>query len=333
MTDSDNSRETFLGRRAALVRLLNVGVGVAGAALLTSGSTERRAQARKLPPPKQPQRSLVSLSVETPGGGSFATFGHGSQTWLAGVEGERYNLRVQNHTNERVEIVVTVDGRDVISGRLGDYVKQRGYVLDPFGSLLIEGYRQSLDNVAAFRFADLEDSYSGRLGTPEHTGVIGLAAFAERSPVVRRKNALAPVAGDPFPGDDGQPAPSRTVNGSDRARAKEAKRSTASGVGGRAGGWAVPEGESQLGTAYGETTFAPVQEVSFKRKHKKKPDQLLVLRYDSMAGLRARGIVVDRHDHPVDHRREPWRPEPVEWRSTPERREFAPPPPPKDWWR
>ena len=76
--------------------------------------------------------------------------------------------------------------------------------------------------------------------------------------------------------------------------------------------------------AYGVTqTFAPVEEVAFKRKSSKRPDQLLVVRYDSMAGLRARGVVFDDSPPP---RRPPvrtWEPEP--------RREFAPPPPPR--WR
>ncbi len=324
-------------RRAALIRMLQVGVGVAGAAILTSGSVEGEAEAKRMPPPISPQRALVSLEVEGPGGGAFPTFLSGRQPWLAGVEGQRYALRIQNHSNQRVEVVVTVDGRDVISGRLGDYVKQRGYVLDPFASLRIAGYRQSLDKVAAFRFADLEDSYSARLGTPENTGVIGLAAFAERGPLVRRRNPLAPVEGEPFPGEraDESRTPNSLVHGSDKTRGARSRKKAPSPtsptasptVGGARGeSWAAPERTPQLGTEYGESTFAPVEEVRFTRKHRKKPDQLLVLRYDSMAGLRARGIVAREP--------EPWRePRPIS-RPRPEpRRDFAPPPPPKDWWR
>ena len=322
MSDPKRVEDPSMSRRGALIRILEVGAAVAGTALLTSGASESEAQAKRPPPPVVPQSPLVSVEIESPGGRDFPAFRHGSDLWLAGSEGERYNLRLQNHSPERVEVVVSVDGRDVISGRLGDYAKQRGYVIDPFGVLLIEGYRQSLDHVAAFRFAALEDSYSARIGTPAHVGVIGVAAFAEKVPKKRRNQPLAPAAGDPFPGEDAAAPPAATVNGTDKARRKaETKRSK-----GKDESWAAPDTPS-LGTAYGEQTFAPVQEVSFKRKHSKKPDQLIVVRYDSMAGLRARGIV----DSPPPQRRPPvrtWEPP----RREPSR-EFAPPPPPRDWWR
>ena len=115
-----------LSRRSALFRMLEVSVAVAGAAVLTSGVSGGEAQARRPPPPVEPQSPLVSLQIEAPGGGDFPSFRHGADTWLAGSEGDRYNLRLQNHSPERVEVVVSVDGRDVISGRLGDYAKQRG---------------------------------------------------------------------------------------------------------------------------------------------------------------------------------------------------------------
>jgi hypothetical protein len=271
---------------------------------------------------------LVSIGVEAPDGSDFPSFRHGGEVWIAGSEGQRYNLHLQNHSPERVEVVVTVDGRDVISGRLGDYVKQRGYVLDPFATLIIEGYRQSLDNVAAFRFADLADSYSARLGTPVHVGLIGVAAFSERGPLQRRQPPLSPVEGDPFPGEDAIISPPSVVSGSDKSRARAERKSGAAG--GESMSWAAPEEANQLGTEYGESTFSPVEEVAFKRTHRRKPDQLLVLHYDSMDGLRARGVVFDEPP-----RREPVRTWDREPRPRPQPRDgrFAPPPPPKDWWR
>jgi hypothetical protein len=304
--------------------MMEVGAAIAGTALLTSGVTEQTAEARRPPPPIEPQAPLVSLQIESPDGSDFPSFRHGSELWIAGVEGQRYNLRLQNHSPERVEVVVSVDGRDVVSGRLGDYAKQRGYVLDPFGVLVIEGYRQSLESVAAFRFADLADSYAGRLGTPANVGVIGVAVFAEKTSKRRHKLPLAPVQGDPFPGEDAAaaPAPSSVVSGADKARRRAEARGD---VDGRELSWAAPEQPNQLGTEYGESTFAPVEEVVFRRRHAKQPDQLLVVRYDSIDGLRARGILFDEPHRPIrTWEREPVRPQP---------REFAPPPPPRDWWR
>ena len=62
---------------------------------------------------------------------------------------------------------------------------------------------ESLDEIAAFRFSSLSDSYSARLGTPGNVGVIGLAAFTEKAREPRRsKRAIQPLSADPFPGEE-----------------------------------------------------------------------------------------------------------------------------------
>lgn len=131
-----------------------------------------------------------SFTVEDENGNALPTFRKNGRTFLLGEPGQRYNIRVQNPTGERVEAVVSVDGRDAVSGDPGDYVNGRGYVLPPYGSVVIEGFRRSLDEVATFRFTSPENSYSSRMGTPENVGVIGVAFFTERvpppPPVVRR---------------------------------------------------------------------------------------------------------------------------------------------------
>src|SRR5690606_20233653 len=114
-----------------------------------------------------------------------------------------------NNTAERMEAVVTVDGRDVISGQLGNFKKQRGYVLDPYASIRIDGFRQSFEQVATFRFSGLQDSYTARQGTPQHAGVIGMAVFREKP---RRQRKTGPIAVGPGPSPGPFPA-----SGDDRA--------------------------------------------------------------------------------------------------------------------
>lgn len=331
----DSTEDPSSSRRGALIRMLEIGVGIAGAAVLTSGASSNEAEARRAIAPDhvpQPQRSLVSLALVRTDGSSFPTFFDGGTTWIAGSEGERYDLHVQNHSNARVEIVVSVDGRDVISGKPGDFRKQRGYVLAAFGSLVIEGYRQSLDQIAAFRFSSLSDSYSARLGTPGNVGVIGVAAFAEKVREPRRsKRAIAPISTDPFPGEDAefQAAPTTMPMIGDGRRDKKASRGPSDEA--RGEGWAAPEPGNRIGTEYGESKFSPVEEVEFKRDNKKKPEQVLVVRYDSIEGLQARGLVTEPswrpEPEPIWHEPEPIRPRP---RGD---RDFAKPPPPRDWWR
>lgn len=122
---------------------------------------------------------LVDVTIETEDGEELPTFHHRGGIYIAGRKGERYNLRITNQTAERVEVVATVDGRDVISGEKGD-VTNTGYVVRPFDDVLIKGFRQNHGQVAAFRFSSKGASYSARSGTSENVGVIGVAVFREK---------------------------------------------------------------------------------------------------------------------------------------------------------
>jgi hypothetical protein len=134
------------------------------------------------------------------GGDPLPSLTSAGARYVIGDEGERYQIEVENNSPGRFEIVATVDGLDVIDGQDGDFSK-RGYLIDPWGSLTIEGFRDSSESVRAFRFGNLEDSYAASRGKGMNIGVIGVALFEEqgffwpnhvRDPYPRRP--------DPFPG-------------------------------------------------------------------------------------------------------------------------------------
>ena len=126
----------------------------------------------------------VTLSLEGEHGQTLPTYYHRGATYVLGEMGQRYNVRVSNSTGERVEVVLTVDGRDAISGDLGDYRNQRGYLIGPYSSIVVDGFRRSHSEVAAFRFTTRSDGYSSRRGSPQHSGVVGAAVFREAVPQV-----------------------------------------------------------------------------------------------------------------------------------------------------
>ncbi|CAG9258758.1 conserved exported hypothetical protein [Burkholderia diffusa] len=123
---------------------------------------------------------------------------------MAGVEGARYMIVLRNQGRRAFEVVSTVDGLDVLSGRPGSYANG-GYVLYPGRTLTIEGFRKSRDEVAAFRFASVPDSYvaNSKYGDTANVGVIGIALFAQKESdeEALRRNA------NPFPGNDDGFAP------------------------------------------------------------------------------------------------------------------------------
>ena len=281
----------------------------------------------------------VSVTLESPGGGTVQTFWYGGSLYAAGHNGARYNLRLQNNTGERVEAVVTVDGRDVVSGQLGNYKSQRGYVMDPHGSVVIEGFRQSLDQVAAFRFTDIGNSYSARRGSGQHVGVIGVAVFKEYQP--RRRPSPpppVPIATRPYYEPGAGDAGGYDYRRESRAPAAKSAEAAAPTSAPPHGGGAYDRDDAvyeeaearprsnRLGTEYGESTYSSVREVSFTRKHKRRPDALLTIYYDSLEGLRARGVPVDP---PVYHHPPPLYP-PQPFPNDGERHnQYAPPPPPR----
>jgi hypothetical protein len=113
--------------------------------------------------------------------------------------GEEYAIRVSNHGARRVVAVVSVDGLSVINGQPASEARS-GYIVNPHSSILIQGWRRSLDLVAAFRFVDRSESYAYRLDRPENVGVIGLVAIEEmvmqpRYGLEQKDGARTPGAG------------------------------------------------------------------------------------------------------------------------------------------
>ena len=126
--------------------------------------------------------ALVDVQiVDRSSGRVLETWHHQSRLYVAGTPGNRYAVSLRNRSGERVLAVLSVDGVNAVSGQTAA-TSQSGYVLTPGNSAEIAGWRRNLDEVAAFYFTSLGDSYAGRTGRPQHVGVIGVAVFREYEP-------------------------------------------------------------------------------------------------------------------------------------------------------
>lgn len=104
----------------------------------------------------------------------------------------RYEIVLKNDDRRAVEVVVSVDGLDAMDGKPASFQK-RGYVLAPFETLAVEGFRTSQATVAAFRFGTMFDSYGQRRhGNATNAGVIGVAVFEGK----RRNSPAEPATRD-----------------------------------------------------------------------------------------------------------------------------------------
>jgi hypothetical protein len=143
----------------------------------------------------------VSVSIRDENGAPLEAMHVGDRTLVVGQQGQRYSIVLTNNTGHRFEAVTTVDGLDVVNGKPGN-LSNRGYVLMPFATVEIDGFRQSTNHVAAFRFASVADSYAAQTGSARNVGVIGVALFGERGDafVPENETRLRDTA-SPFPAD------------------------------------------------------------------------------------------------------------------------------------
>ncbi len=223
---------------------------------------------------------LVDIEVvDRDTGTTLPTVRHDGRHYVAGVPGHRYAVRLVNRSGGRVLTVLSVDGVNAVTGETAG-ASQNGYVLDPWESTEINGWRKSLDEIAQFNFTALPDSYAARTGRPANVGVIGVAVFAER------------IARRPPPPAIAQPAPSAERESADGlAKAEPMDESRATGA-------AAPAPSAQarrerLGTGHGEREWSRVATTTFERASTR-PAEVLTIEYDSRANLVARGILPQR---------------------------------------
>ncbi|MGC4001408.1 MAG: hypothetical protein QM767_29695 [Anaeromyxobacter sp.] len=236
-----------------------------------------------------------SFELVDAAGRALPTFQHQGRTYVLGQKGQRYLLRFHNGSAQRVEVVASVDGRDVVDGRPAS-VEKRGYLVDAWGTLTVDGFRLSQAEVAAFRFSSVSRSYAARMGDARDVGVIGVAVFPERPrPVVVVPRPHHRWEEEDDLGLRSAPAPQAEADASGPVAQAPAAPPPAASKAERSAG------RPGLGTEFGEAHTSAVEEVPFDRASDA-PAAVLTLRYDDRRGLAAVGIDVDRRLARADDR-------------------------------
>jgi len=231
---------------------------------------------------------LLDLAVVNRSTGQrIPVYQHQGRLYVPGTPGEKYAVYVANRTGQRVLAAVSVDGINVVTGETAA-PDQNGYVLGPWQSFEITGWRKSMNEIASFYFTRLPDSYAARTDRPENVGVIGVAVFREWQPPRR-------VLPEPMPA----PLSKRSADGA----ANEAEsRAQADGPTGPAA--SAPESpaqdaargrlaqrEEKIGTGHGQRERSDVVYTNFRRATSA-PAETLTIYYDTHANLVARGIIL-----------------------------------------
>jgi hypothetical protein len=235
--------------------------------------------------PVESVRSIAQgpLEVSVRVAGSTATLfqpvDRADRWYLQAKKGGNYEVRVRNTTGERIAFVIAVDGINAINGtrsHLG--ADEPMYVLDPWQTTTVKGWRKDLGNVSRFVFVDEERSYAARTDRANgDLGWIRVAAF----------NEFRPVAW-------GSPKTKYREDGGarERAAAPEAKDAPQRGEMSKNGvgsdSYEPPAAAPSPGTGWGGNQKDRVHEVDFT------PERFactqVVLRYEYERGLVALGI-------------------------------------------
>jgi len=231
------------------------------------------AAAHGIPPHTQAAIEIIDRTE----GRALPIYWHDGRRYVVGKPGNEYAIRVRNGRPGRILAVMSVDGVNVITGDTASS-QQSGYVLSPYESTEIAGWRTSLSRTAAFYFTSLPDSYAARTGRPDNVGVIGVAVFRERArPIAleefRRKDATRDAGRA-----ESQPAPAAADNAPADAKAA-ASGSVAQSI------------QERLGTGHGRSETSYASYTRFERASDT-PAETIAIYYDSYENLLAQGVPV-----------------------------------------
>lgn len=243
--------------------------------------------------------------------------------YIEGRRGSEFTLKFRNRSNERVLVVLSVDGLSVMDGKPAGKTAG-GYVCGPYDTVNVPGWRLNDTKIAKFQFQPQGDrnnkTYVEELASegfdvdPDNQGVIGVMVFREVKPYVAPATNIHHYHhyNDPWHWSNqgvlydgysmtrgvGQssiqcsdkgglvPASSKMSFASVNAMPQNVQTSNFVGM-----NQVTTNTEVSLGTAFGEETKFATTETEFKRH----PTAIWTgsIFYDTRTNLQKRGIVFD----------------------------------------
>jgi len=213
----------------------------------------------------------------------------GSGRWyLEARHGAHYAVRVTNRSQQRLGVMIEVDGLNVISGRRDGPTRQPGrmYVLAARDDVTVRGWRTSLQDVHSFTFVDERDSYAARSGKANaKMGWIEVKVYREQHAHVSEGHAGPVPLSDQERERRRPPAAAGEGRSAGKPVEQDAPRAPEALSSGRA--------RHYPGTGWGSRSDDRAVRVHFDPEAH--PTDTLTLRYEYRAGLLALGI---RPHHP-----------------------------------
>lgn len=111
-------------------------------------------------------------------------------TYIEALHGREYSLQITNPMPYRVAVALSVDGLNTIDAKHTDGWNASKWVLDPYETVVIDGWQVSESSARHFYFTGERNSYGASLGQTENLGVIEAIFYRERAPKILEEREL-----------------------------------------------------------------------------------------------------------------------------------------------
>lgn len=218
---------------------------------------------------------------------------HNGRTYIEGRDDSAYKLKITNNSGVDAEVVLSVDGLDVIDGEVAS-AKKTGYVVPAWRSIIVDGWRLNDRESAAFEFGASGEAYAASKDKPRNVGVIGAAFYSRKQRYYYPSSpSYIPGAMHGWPKSYGTTGDSvfshKTVTRSVVGESTMCSVSSVNAPVGETGGCDVQS--VGLGTRFGEKQESHVNHVQFERSTEV-PNTVIEVHYNNRRGLEELGIPV-----------------------------------------
>lgn len=102
-----------------------------------------------------------------------------SKNYVEAIPGAEYEVRVSNPFPFRVAVALSVDGLNTIDARRSSAWAASKWVIEPYGTISINGWQMSSERARRFYFTSEQDSYGAKLGETSNLGLVSAVFFRE----------------------------------------------------------------------------------------------------------------------------------------------------------
>lgn len=213
-----------------------------------------------------------------------------SKNYVEAIPGAEYEVRVRNPFPFRVAVALSVDGLNTIDARRSSAWSASKWVIEPYGTISINGWQMSSERARRFYFTSEQDSYGAKLGQTANLGLVSAVFYRELRPV-----PVPITPPPPGPGYEERSERERSSTGADSSAG------TSQAPSARANKGIMSRDDDYAATGIGRSVHNDVQWVNMNLDAR--PVGEVTIRYEYYAALVRLGIVPRHYPRPDPLRR------------------------------